>query len=119
MEALLPIHTHQLLPQHQGDVTIPILNLINPPTSQGGEANSDAKYKDGDTGDLLLFYHHQNGVQKGQERGPLALAQALPGPHSFPLSTLDLSHGHELSGGETDCDRDVKSDSTAQSLFWK
>lgn len=36
----------------------------------------------------------KNGVQKGQERGPLAPAQALTWSSQFPLSTLDLSHGH-------------------------
>lgn len=49
-EALLLIYTCQLLPQHLGDVTFPIFNLINPPASQGGEASLDVRYKDGDTG---------------------------------------------------------------------
>lgn len=92
-EALLLIYMHQLSPQHQGDVTIPISNLINPPTSQGGEANSDVKYKDGDTGGLWLSHHHQSGVQKPRDRTLGSSLSPFPDPQ-FPPAILDLSHGH-------------------------
>lgn len=94
VEALLLIYMHQLLPQHQGDVTIPIFNLINPPTSQGGEANSDAKYKRWrHRGSLTTPPSPKWRSERPRER-TLGPSSGPPWSSQFPLFSLDLSHGH-------------------------